>query len=85
MALRVKVLKYIEQNNCETTYTIEDEYVDKIAIVIEDIQPPLPGKVILNGTHWSACSSTPLKVGEAVQIIDRDNLTLNVKPHGISK
>ena len=79
--LRVKVLNYIEQNSGESSYDIEDEHIGKIATVIEDIHPPLPGKVILNGTHWNACSSTPLKVGEAVQVIGRDNLTLNVNTH----
>lgn len=80
--LRVKVIKYIEKQKSESTYAIEDEHVAKIATVIEDIKPPLPGKVLLNGTHWNARSSTPVKAGEAVQVIGRDNLTLNVKPNG---
>ena len=83
--LRVKVLKYIEKNNGESTYAIEDEHVGKVATVIEDIQPPLHGKVLLNGTHWNACSSTPLKAGEAVLVTGRDNLTLNVIPHKETK
>ena len=80
--LRSTVLQYIERTMGDSGHSIEDDYIGKTALVTEDINPPLLGKVMFNGTHWGARSLVPLKVGQPVQIIDRDNLTLIVEAIG---
>jgi membrane-bound serine protease (ClpP class) len=38
------------------------------------------GKVFLDGEYWNATSDTPIRVGDAVQIVSISGLTLKVKP-----
>jgi inner membrane protein len=57
-----------------------DDFVGQRAVVVEEISAGQPGgKVEFHGTHWSAESAESLAVGESVEIIRRDNLTLVVK------
>ncbi len=51
------------------------------AIVVEDIVPKnLAGKVELHGTNWNATAEVDIKKGTPVEILERENLTLKVKP-----
>jgi membrane protein implicated in regulation of membrane protease activity len=58
-----------------------DELKGEHALVIEDIVPTnLSGKVELHGTNWNAQADQEIKKGTPVEILERDNLTLKVKP-----
>lgn len=49
----------------------EDHAIGAQAEVIEAINPPQRGRVKFQGTFWTAESSDPIGVGEAVRIISR--------------
>ena len=55
------------------------EAIGKHVVVTEAISTKLPGKVELNGTEWSATADADIAVGEAVEIVEKDNLTLIVR------
>jgi membrane protein implicated in regulation of membrane protease activity len=58
-----------------------DELKGEHALVIEDIVPTnLSGKVELHGTNWNAQADQEIRKGTPVEILERDNLTLKVKP-----
>lgn len=50
-------------------------------MVIEDIIPgKLPGKIEFHGTIWNAEADQEIKKGTTVEIVERNNLTMKVKP-----
>lgn len=49
-------------------------------VVKERISPNSPGKVELFGTLWNAESAASLEPGEIVEVIERNNLVLTVRP-----
>jgi membrane protein implicated in regulation of membrane protease activity len=51
------------------------------AVVISAIIPKTPGgKVELHGTSWNAEADEPIEPGQIVEIVERQNLLLRVKP-----
>jgi len=60
---------------------LEDEFAGKRAVVIHEIIPDsLSGKVEFNGTNWEAKSDSFIDKGTVVEIIERKDLKLIVKP-----
>ena len=57
----------------------EDDFPGKIAVVTEDINPPLSGRVLLGDAEWTAVADSPIEKGVNVRIVLRDNLTLKVE------
>ena len=57
----------------------EEEFAGESATVIEEITPEHSGKILFHGSTWSAESERICKAGENVRIINRKNLTFNVK------
>ena len=61
-----------------------DEELDNVkgqkVKVIADIQPNNNGKVELYGTVWNAEAEVPLNKGLMVEVVERNNLVLKVKP-----
>lgn len=58
---------------------ILDDYAGSRGKVIEDINPPERGKVEVHGVKWNAESNVPIKAGETVEVVNKNNLTLIVK------
>jgi membrane protein implicated in regulation of membrane protease activity len=56
------------------------EYVGEKVAVTEKIGPNLRGKVEFHGTNWEAEADEEIAKGTVVEIIDKDNLTLKVRP-----
>ncbi len=56
-----------------------EEFIGKTAEVLDDFTKGT-GKVEFKGTHWKAVSESDLKKGDRVTIIEKDSLTLIVKP-----
>ena len=50
------------------------------AVVVSEIKPNAGGKVEFNGTQWQAESDTQIQKGTTVEIVERTNLILKVKP-----
>lgn len=57
-----------------------NEFFGKKAIVTRTITPETSGKVEFRGSYWNAESSEKIAEGESVEIIDKNNITLIVKP-----
>lgn len=57
-----------------------DDVKGEKAIVTEEIVPVRGGKVEFHGTQWNAESESAIAVGTTVEITERNNLTLTVKP-----
>lgn len=59
---------------------LENEYIGKIAEVIEDIGPDFKaGKIKFQGSYWKAQSKELKKGGEQCEIIGKENITFTVK------
>lgn len=59
--------------------SLGDDFVGHRAVVTTALDGTMPGRVLFNGTSWSAMSDHSIAVGEAVEIIAKDNLTLTVR------
>ncbi|HMS33415.1 MAG TPA: NfeD family protein [Ignavibacteria bacterium] len=60
---------------------LKDEFIGKRAVVIKEIKPnSLKGKIEFNGTHWEADSEIHIEKDTVVEITERRDLTLIVKP-----
>lgn len=57
----------------------EDDFPGKIAVVTEDINTPLSGRVMLGDAEWTAVADVPIEKGVNVRVVVRDNLTLKVE------
>jgi membrane protein implicated in regulation of membrane protease activity len=59
---------------------VEDEFTGKEALAVTDITPGKNGKVEFKGTTWKAESSTEIKHGQTVIVIEKDSFKLIVEP-----
>ncbi|MHC4293017.1 MAG: NfeD family protein [Planctomycetota bacterium] len=57
-----------------------EEFLGQRATVVEKIVPKAGGKVEFRGTNWAADAEQEIQEGTVVEIIDKDNITLKVKP-----
>jgi membrane protein implicated in regulation of membrane protease activity len=58
-----------------------DDIKGEKAVVVNAIKPrSLDGKVEFNGTMWTAESDVEIAPGAVVEVVERTNLTLKVKP-----
>ena len=56
------------------------EYAGEKVVVTEKIGLNRSGKVELHGTNWEAEADEEIAEGTVVEVIDKDNLTLKVRP-----
>ncbi len=59
--------------------TVSDEFVGRRALVTREIRSDRSGRVDYRGTTWQAESGERIPEGAAVEIQDKENLTLTVK------
>ncbi|MCK9410316.1 MAG: NfeD family protein [Bacteroidetes bacterium] len=57
-----------------------DDVRGEKALATSDITPINGGTVEFHGTHWNAESETLIAKGTSVEVLERNNLTLKVKP-----
>lgn len=57
-----------------------DDVAGSAAVVVEEIVPPLAGKIDFRGSLWEGESSRRIPKGSVVRILRRKNLTLVVEP-----
>jgi membrane protein implicated in regulation of membrane protease activity len=58
----------------------DDEFIGKRAVAKTQINATVPGKITFKGTLWKAESAENIEAGQAVEIIDKESITLIVKP-----
>jgi membrane protein implicated in regulation of membrane protease activity len=59
---------------------LSDEYVGRAGRVVEAINPPHSGKVMIGDARWTATADVPVAAGVDVEVVARSNLTVAVKP-----
>ncbi|MBR2920571.1 MAG: NfeD family protein [Kiritimatiellae bacterium] len=75
-----RVVKKLFSGTVETSASnFEDDFPGKIAVVTEDINTPLSGRVMLGDAEWTAVADVPIEKGVNVRVVVRDNLTLKVE------
>ena len=79
LALR-KLLKPLITGGVLGEHPDVDSFNGQQARVTVAIDPPKSGKVEFNGSDWSARALTPIPKDSLVTIVERENLTLLVKP-----
>jgi len=57
-----------------------DDIRGERAIALSDIDPAIGGKVEFHGTLWNAESDSAITKGASVEVLERNNLILKVKP-----
>ena len=58
--------------------SLEEEFINKVAVAESDLLPDIPGKVSFKGTQWSAISDKEIKKGSRVKILGKESITLKV-------
>ncbi|MDF1823486.1 MAG: NfeD family protein [Verrucomicrobiales bacterium] len=58
---------------------VDEEFLGKIVTVVKPIEVGDFGTVELKGAQWKAFSTTAFKEGDRVEVVARDNITLEVK------
>jgi len=79
MALR-RVLQNRFFRKSDSPEDIEDEFTGKEAVATVDFGGIRNGKVEFKGTSWTAESTSEIKDGQRVVIIEKDSFKLIVKP-----
>ncbi|MEE8398578.1 MAG: NfeD family protein [Desulfobacterales bacterium] len=57
-----------------------DQFFGRKAVVTHAVTPETPGRVEFQGSYWKAESTETIAQGASVEIIDKNNITLIVKP-----
>lgn len=57
---------------------VDDDYSGRRAVVVEDIAPPLPGRILLGDAQWDAVADSFIAKGSDVRVISQNNITLKV-------
>ncbi len=75
-----RVLKKVFFGTVETSASnFKDDFPGKIAVVVEAINPPLSGRVLLGDSEWTAVADSPVEKDVNVRVVSRSNLTLKVE------
>ena len=78
VALR-RLLKKLFSGTLETSSMgFGQESVGRIGKVVEAIEPPRSGRILLGDAEWTAVSDAPAEVGADVRVVSQENLTMRV-------
>jgi inner membrane protein len=80
VGLRKIIKKKLFYNKESASDEIEDEFTGKDALAKTDFGPDTLGKVEFKGTDWKSKSTSEIKEGQIVVIVEKENFTLLVKP-----
>jgi inner membrane protein len=80
IALRRIIQKKFFYSKGKESEDVEDEFTGKEAIAVGDFAADNIGKVEFKGTTWKAESKSPIKNGDRVIIIQKENFKLIVEP-----
>ena len=77
---RIIQKKFFYNKGPDKSGEVEDEFTGKEALAVSDFGGQLTGKVEFKGTMWKAESSSEIKSGQRVMILQKDNFKLIVEP-----
>jgi membrane protein implicated in regulation of membrane protease activity len=77
---RIIQKKFWIKNGKETEVDVDDEFTGREATAAGDFGMEVTGKVIFKGSTWTAESSVPIREGQRVTIIRKENVKLIVEP-----
>jgi inner membrane protein len=80
VALRKIIQKKFFYSKGKESEEVEDEFTGKEAVAINEFGQDHIGKVEFKGTTWKAESKSPVKNGDRVIIIGKENFKLIVEP-----
>ncbi|MCX6253660.1 MAG: NfeD family protein [Bacteroidia bacterium] len=80
VALRRIIQKKFFYSKGNQSEEVEDEFTGKEAMATTDFDPDKKGKVEFKGTTWKAESTSEIKEGQTVIIIEKENFKLIVEP-----
>ena len=81
VALRRIIQKKFFYSKGNLSEEVEDEFTGKEALATSDFGEDKNGKVEFKGTRWNAESTSEIKVGQRVVIIEKDSFKLIVEPN----
>ena len=70
---------FLGRSTAKSEDALPEGLVGSEARVSSSIEPGKPGKVMLNGTAWTAESEECLEEGQRVEVVDQKSLTLIVR------
>jgi membrane protein implicated in regulation of membrane protease activity len=81
LALRNQVAKVFKGFEKQKNIAAEDvdDFIGHRATVVIEIGKNKNGKIEFHGTNWNAAADVDIAVGEMVEIIGKDSITLKVK------
>ena len=80
LGLRRIIQKKFFYSKSDMSGEVEDEFTGKEALAVSDFGGEQTGKVEFKGTTWKAESSSEIKTGQRVMILQKDNFKLIVEP-----
>ena len=81
LALLRRLMKRLFTGDTETsTVDFGKESVGRIGRVVEAIEPPKSGRVVIGDAAWTAVSDAPIAAGADVRVVAQENLTMRVEP-----
>ncbi len=78
--LRRLIRKKFFYSREENPVDVDDEFTGKEAVAINDFGGEAIGKVEFKGTNWQAESASPVKSGQRLIILKKENFKLFVEP-----
>lgn len=81
LALLRRLMKRLFTGDTETSpVDFGKESVGRIGRVVEAIEPPKSGRVMIGDAAWTAVSGAPIAAGADVRVVAQENLTMRVEP-----
>lgn len=80
LGLRRLIQKKLFYDKSGESANIEDEFTGKDAVAAMDFDKDHIGKVHFKGTTWLAESTSPIREGQRIVIIRKENMKLFVEP-----
>lgn len=77
--LRRYLQKVFVGGKVETKTDFDHESVGRAGKVVEAINPPLSGRVLLGDAEWTAVADRPIAAGTDVKVVAQSNLTMKVE------
>ena len=79
-AILYLALKRLFAGDTETSpVDFGQEAVGRIGRVVEAIEPPKTGRVMIGDAEWTAASATPIEAEADVRVVAQENLTMRVE------
>ncbi len=80
LALLRRLMKRLFAGDTETSpVDFGQEAVGRIGRVVEAIEPPKTGRVMIGDAEWTAASATSIEAGADVRVVAQENLTMRVE------